>query len=364
MRRSRYQYGSVTCENRKRGPDVWVYRFYDQKGRHKKLQIGTVGEYPKKADATKAAEPLRATANPDDPRVSTLVTVIDHYIREELPERASTRTFYLPWLKNYIQPKWGSYEMHQIQPFAVEQWLKQLKLAPKSKAHIRSLMRILFSSAMRYGFIPMTQNPISLVRVPGCTKREEEPRVLTADECRTLLGYLDEPWRTMVLVAMTVGLRVSEILGLQWKDFDFDQNTVSVQRAWVVGKVGDVKTRYSKKKVPLDPSLVTALLSYQLKYQCCEWVFANPDTNRPWWAHHIQQQRIAPAGARAKLGRIGWHTFRHSYSSMLRHLGVDLKVQQELLRHADIRTTMNTYTQAMPTALREANSRVARMLVQ
>jgi integrase len=78
-----------------------------------------------------------------------------------------------------------------------------------------------------------------------------------------------------------------------------------------------------------------------------------------------------PAGAhragrrKAKLGTgIGWHTFRHTYSSMLRHLGVDVKVQQELLRHADIRTTMNTYTQAMPTALREANSRVARMVVQ
>jgi len=71
-----------------------------------------------------------------------------------------------------------------------------------------------------------------------------------------------------------------------------------------------------------------------------------------------------PAGLKAKLGRIGWHTFRHTYSSMLRHLGVDVKVQQELLRHADIRTTMNTYTQAMPTALREANSKVARMVVQ
>ena len=364
MRRMRYQYGSVVRESRKRGPDVWVYRFYDYNGAHKKLLIGTVEQYSTKAMAIKAADALRAVANPDDPRVSKLGTVIEHYIREELPERASTRTFYLPWLKNYIKPKWGSYEMRQIQPFAVEQWLKQLKLAPKSKAHIRSLMRILFSSAMRYGFIPMAQNPLSLVRVPGCTKREEEPRVLTAAECQTLLGYLDEPWRTMVLVAMSLGLRVSEILGLQWNDFDFDRNTVFVRRAWVVGEIGDVKTRYSKKTIPLDPSLVAALLSYRLKYECCEWVFANPDTNRPWWAHHIQHQRIVPAGAKAKLGRIGWHTFRHTYSSMLRHLGVDLKVQQELLRHADIRTTMNTYTQAMPTALREANCRVARMLVQ
>ena len=63
----------------------------------------------------------------------------------------------------------------------------------------------------------------------------------------------------MVLVAMCLGLRVSEILGLQWGDFDFDRNTVLVRRPWVVGEVGDVKTRYSKKQIPLDASLVTSL---------------------------------------------------------------------------------------------------------
>jgi integrase len=107
----RYQYGNVIRESRKRGPDIWVYRFYDYNGVHKKLLIGTVDEYATKRAAQKAAEPLRAIANPDDPRVSKMATVIAHYVREELPERASTRRFYLPWLNNYIQPKWGSYEM-------------------------------------------------------------------------------------------------------------------------------------------------------------------------------------------------------------------------------------------------------------
>ena len=59
----------------------------------------------------------------------------------------------------------------------------------------------------------------------------------------------------------------------------------------------------------------------------------------------------------------GGHTFRHSYSTLLRCLEVDVKVQQELLRHADIRTTMNMYTQAVPEALREANSKVVRMVL-
>ncbi len=67
------------------------------------------------------------------------------------------------------------------------------------------------------------------------------------------------------------------------------------------------------------------------------------------------------AAEKVGLGRIGWHRIRHSHSSLLRALGVDLKAQQELLRHADIRTTMNIDTHAVPAALRKANSKVFRL---
>jgi integrase len=70
-----------------------------------------------------------------------------------------------------------------------------------------------------------------------------------------------------------------------------------------------------------------------------------------------QEHWLVPAAEKAELGRIGWHTFRHSHSTLLHALGVDLKVQRELLRHAGIRTTMNIYTLAVPTAPREANSK-------
>src|SRR5579863_7531002 len=73
---------------------------------------------------------------------------------------------------------------------------------------------------------------------------------------------------------------------------------------------------------------------------------------------------IKPAAAAAQIGtEIGWHTFRHTYSSMLRQLGVDVKVQQELLRHADARTTMNIYTQAVSEQKRAAHSSVVRMVL-
>jgi site-specific recombinase XerD len=94
-----------------------------------------------------------------------------------------------------------------------------------------------------------------------------------------------------------------------------------------------------------------------------DWVFADPETGRPFWPTRVQEHWLVPATEKAGLGRIGWHTFRHSYSTLLRSLAVDVKVQQELLRHADTRTTMNIYTHAVPTALREANSKVVRLVI-
>lgn len=65
---------------------------------------------------------------------------------------------------------------------------------------------------------------------------------------------------------------------------------------------------------------------------------------------------------RAGIGKIGWHTFRHTYSTLLRSVGTDIKVQQELLRHANIQTTMNIYTQAVSDQKRIANSKGVEMV--
>jgi integrase len=93
-----------------------------------------------------------------------------------------------------------------------------------------------------------------------------------------------------------------------------------------------------------------------------DWVFAN-DAGRPRWQETILERQLKPAALRAGVGKIGWHTFRHTYSTMLRSCGVDVKVQQELLRYADIQTTLNVYTQAVSEAKRDANSKVVRMVL-
>jgi integrase len=373
LRRTRYQFGCLQRKPRTKGPDVWVLRYRQPQptGRRRlhSVVVGTVEKYPTEAEAWKAAEALRLSLNPDNVTQHTVTfgALIDRYVAEELPERKSTARFYVPWLTRYIRPKWGTYPIAQVKPFAVEQWLKSLNLAPKSKAHIRSLMHILFNCAMRWDLLSVQANPMSLVRVKDCSKRRVEPRVLTATEFQKLLPHLSDPCRTMAIVAMCLGLRISEVVGLQWGDLDWEQLQVMVQRSVVLGVVGEVKTKYSRKRMPLDPALGEILFDYKQRTaadaESTEWVFTNAATGEPWRPGWMQQKKLVPAGLKAGIGRIGWHTFRHTYSTLLRSLKVDVKVQQELLRHADIRTTMNIYTQAVTDNLREANSKVVSLVL-
>src|ERR1700756_3265514 len=87
----------------------------------------------------------------------------------------STRKNYLSWIKNYVRPKWGSYAIADVaKPFPVEQWIKGLKLAPKSKVHIRTVMSLLIGCAIRWELLQLEKNPMSFVRIPDSSKKLSE----------------------------------------------------------------------------------------------------------------------------------------------------------------------------------------------
>ena len=211
------------------------------------------------------------------------------------------------------------------------------------------------------------KEPIALVRVKNSSKRLRRPHVLTIADFYAILEYLREPFKTMVLVAQCLGLRVSEIMALKWHDFDFEELTLLVQRAIVHGRVDEVKTEYSHDHVPLDVALVQLLHSWQMTTAFPEdndWVFANPSTGKPYHQEEIQKRHLKGAARKAGLDcEIGWHTFRHRYRSWLDETGAPMKVQQELMRHASIQTTMNVYGRVMTETKRQASSRVVNIVL-
>jgi integrase len=295
----------------------------------------------------------------------TFGAVIGRYEKEEMPERHSTATSYRSQIKNHIRPRWADVPLSSVKAMAVEDWLKGIRLAPKTRSHIRTLMHTMFQCAMRWEL--SDKNPIKLVRVRGGTKRLRSPRILAAEEFCRIPPLVREPYRTQVWIAGFLGLRASEIMPLRWSDFDFDDLTLLVQRSVVHGRVADVKTEYSKDRVPLDPALVEMLLRYRAQcYPSTEgWLFASPVTGRLFHQESIQQHHIRKAGRDAGLGDgIGWHTFRHSYRSWMDDTGAPMTVHKELMRHASIQTTMNVYGKAMTDSKRQAHSEVVEMVLK
>lgn len=332
--------------------------------------IGTAQKYKSKSAAQKSPEvqAVLFRINGDHPKAETAVPTVGaiavRYKQEELPQRYATRATYLSLLNNHVLPQWADVMVCDITPLAVEKWLQGLQLSPKSKGHVRGVMHLLFQCARRWQWTDV--NPIALVRVKGGTKRLTKRRILTEHEFHALREQMKEPYSLMVLIAGCLGLRVCEIAALQWSDFDFPDSTVLVQRSIVHGHVGESKTEYSRDYVPLDKRLAEAILEHrQRSYATAEgWLFANPKTSRPYRPDQIQKKHLAKIAVRLGLGEgIGWHTFRHTYRTWLDETGASMKVQQELMRHADITTTMNTYGSVMAATKREANSKVVTMAI-
>jgi integrase len=363
---ARYQYGNLTTRKRKKGPDVWQFRWMEN-GKPKSVLIGTVKKYPTQADAERAVEHLRITVNAQNPQQQfhtvTLGGLIDRYVTDEMPRRVrkDTAGTYHGILENWIRPKWSAEFLQNVRTLPVENWLRGIPRSANTKAHIRNLMHLLFNCAIRWELTD--KNPINLVR--QSTKRTRIPRVLTAEEFGALRAELQEPYRTMVLVAGCLGLRISEILGLQWGDVDWQDLAILIQRSVVEGKVYETKTEASRKPMPIDPKIAEALLTIRRSSAYTnpnDFIFAG-SSGRPRWNGIMLTDHIKPAALRAGIGKVGWHTFRHTFSSLLHQTGTKLAVQKELLRHADIQTSMNIYTQAISADKREAVQRVVKVLL-
>lgn len=141
--------------------------------------------------------------------------------------------------------------------------LRELRISPKSKTHVRSLVHTLVEFAMWAGMLDISRNPVSLVRNTGATRKVRNARSLTAEQFHALLKELQEPFATMALLSVCLGLRVSEALALQWADVDWLGSRLGVRRGIVNQIVGDVKTQGSAKTFNLAGELLERLKTWK-----------------------------------------------------------------------------------------------------
>jgi integrase len=164
-------------------------------------------------------------------------------------------------------------------------------------------------------------------------------------------------------------MRRSELFALKWSDVDFSNMRLDVMRSIYLGHVGDCKTEASRKPVPLDDRIAAELWLWKetSRYrQADDWIFASLRTRGkyPFWPDAVLQKVIQPAASRAGIEKkIGWHTFRHTFLTLLIANGENVMVVQELMRHASSRCTLEVYCQARILAKRKAQQRVAQMIL-
>jgi len=367
------QHGSLIRSIRKHGPDVWQFRWSETDGNgqrvYRKRVIGTVEQYSDAVEARRFAAGILAKPSladlPTKPVAMTIAELGQHFQHRELARddnwrSYSTRRNYEFNLRKWIIPRWGNYQLGEVRTIEVESWLRSLPLARGSCAKIRNLMSVLFNHAWRHELFD--RNPIKLVRQSA--KRRAAPNVLAPAEIKLLLDHLDLRERTLVLVAASTGLRQSELFALKWGDIDFSQGTMNVTRSITYGIVGQCKTETSQKPVPVHSILAEELTQWRDRCRYREtddWVFANEHHRgcHPYWGQAILRGIIRPVADRIGIKRrIGWHTFRHTYSTLLRSVGTEFKVMQELMRHSSLRSTIDIYTQAVTPAKHAAQAAV------
>lgn len=369
MRRVRYQFGSIEEKPRKTGPNAVVLR-YREGGLHRSQILGSIEELPTEAAQWRAAERFRLDVNTDCPREVTFEVLLDRYLAEEAPQRHSTKSGYRSYIESHIRPKWGQYMISKIGVMGLDVWLKALPVSQKTKNNIKWLMVSLFDYAMRLELVSLGHNPMRAIKVKGMTAERPAPMILEPEQFQAIASRIaEEPYHTMVWLAGGLGLRCSELAGLQWQDFDFEAAKVTIRRAVVDGRVDATKTRASFAELPVHSLLASKLKDWHAKtpYKAAsDWVFASPYQNgrKPYTMYNVNTLILKPAAKALGLGAVGWHTFRHTYRAMLDKTGAPAGVQQKLMRHASITTTMNTYGDAYMDDKRQAADAVVGRMIQ
>jgi len=268
------------------------------------------------------------------------------------------------WLESYSKPNhkpsnyagnkrrvrvliacFGTRRLDEIEAIDVERFkTNQLArgLAPASINALLVTLRKILQTAVDW---------TCLAAVPKVKKLREPPppfAFLSSEECEGLLSdKSDRRCHEMVLLALRTGMRVGEILGLDWSDVDFDRRIVTVRRSAWCGQLVAPKSG-TQRHIPMTSDLADAI-AWRRQAQGLLFSGRRGHPLSDWPARHALRGLCRRTGVRYA----GWHALRHTFSSMLVMKGVPRTVVQALLGHADLRMTLR-YSHLAPSATRDA----------
>jgi len=264
---------------------------------------------------------------------------------------------YLCNLNNWILPELGDYKLDYIDPIILDGFINKLKsshtkfkarknhqLSNNTIEQVYKITRTILHLAYTKGVI--SSNPCDKVKLDLKKDLTHKLHYWDIEEYKKVLELLDQEGSLRAFVvefALKTGLRRSEMFALTWKDVDFENKSISVNksRQKVKGEmvVLPCKTASSVRTISVPDSIIKKL--YRLKaISHTTYLFEKIDYDNvtAWYRSFVKKN---------KLPYIRFHDLRHTHATLLLYKGIDIKTISERLGHSNIGTTMNTYTHVL-----------------
>ncbi|HLI07045.1 MAG TPA: site-specific integrase [Ktedonobacteraceae bacterium] len=282
--------------------------------------------------------------------------------------RASTYVRYRSAMEKHILPALGDLPLHKITLRTIQQFYNRKLDEGQSPSSVITMNKVLHQAlayAVKERLIAI--NPCVGVSLPSEERRKVQP--LTFEQAQRLLqevqGTMMEPF---IVLALVLGMRHGELLALRWQDINLTQRTLAIHFTLTQDEryhyvVGDPKTASSERLILLPQPVCEMLHAHRERqaearlkagsaWQQHDLVFCT-DKGAYLWPANVRQ-RFYRILQRAGLLPMHIHDLRHSASTLLRKMGVDLKVIQEILGHSTLDMTANVYSHVLPSMQQEA----------
>jgi integrase len=238
-------------------------------------------------------------------------------------------------LGRWILPHFLDWQLGEITTPEVQRFINRYAGYSKSVLkHIRATLSVLMKTAVDWQYLE--GNPVQGVRLPP-GKAVRRANVLAPEQVRLVVENLTEPYRTMVIVTFLSGMRESEALALRWEDFDQTRQVVKVRRSLYRGKVNTPKTEKSEREIPCGVAVRDAIQRHEPSDN--GFVFVAPKGGF-FSAQRITRTVFKPLAERLGIPQFTWRSLRRSAETAMHNLRTPLKVQQQILGHADPNITL------------------------
>jgi integrase len=373
LARKRYQRGALRREG-----TLWILRWREdvlnETGAVNRLErrarVGPVKELPTKALARRVADRMIEHVNLPTYKPGMVATVEEFaaiYERDVLlptfkPSAArSARSV----ARSCLIPVLGKYRLDEITGQIPQLLINAMRARGNSRKTIRNAiaqLSAMLKAARGWGYLAAKFEWETLF-LP-VADAEKEVRCFTPDESQRIIDAAPEPWNILFALMAYLGLRTGEAFGLTWANVDLAGAVLCVRQSTWCGHVQTVKSKTSRRDLPLPEALTAMLADYRQRWKpnALDLLFSN-HWGRAISASYVRKKVLHPIRERLGIPRGAFHAFRHGHATTMFSEGANPKVVQDSMGHSDIKTTMK-YTHQIENDRREAVERATQAFLR